>query len=367
VRCRESTGLRDNKKNRKIVESKDKAIKYELKHGKFNYLHFFPNGSKARYFKKQASDILFSEWWDKWISEKSLRYNTAKGWNSSYKVHIGPHFGHYDLSEIDEHKILVFRKALKDNGLKASTINSKIIKPLCMSLYHAYLRGHIDTYPCQVIRRLDEDPVDIDSFSFEELKRFLTALKKKAPEYHEMVVIWSRTGLRPGELCALKWKHIDFFNKKIMVRETMISNGSMGPPKTIHSIRDVDLRPPVVKAVKRQWDRTGLMDRYVFMTHANRPFSDAFLRKKFRHILKLAGLRYRSPKQLRHTFATLHIAAGENISWVSKMLGHASVEVTLKRYNRFVPNLTREDGSAFEKIMDSDVRIGHNQVPVKSK
>ncbi|MBW1825105.1 MAG: tyrosine-type recombinase/integrase [Deltaproteobacteria bacterium] len=100
------------------------------------------------------------------------------------------------------------------------------------------------------------------------------------------------------------------------------------------------------------------MDNFVFLTHANKPFTDAFLRKKVRYLLKMAGLKYRPPKQMRHTFATLHIAAGENITWVSKMLGHSSVEITLKKYNRFVKNLTHEDGSEFEKIMDSKPEKG---------
>ena len=56
---------------------------------------------------------------------------------------------------------------------------------------------------------------------------------------------------------------------------------------------------------------------------------------------------------MRHTFATLNIGAGENITWVSKMLGHSDVVVTLKKYNRFVPNLTGRDGSAFEKVFNS--------------
>ena len=96
------------------------------------------------------------------------------------------------------------------------------------------------------------------------------------------------------------------------------------------------------------------------MTSANNPFSDAYMRKKFRYLLRLAGLKYRPPKQVRHTFATLHIGAGENITWVSKTLGHASVETTLNRYNRFIPNLTREDGSAFESIMDKNTQNGNN-------
>jgi integrase len=163
------------------------------------------------------------------------------------------------------------------------------------------------------------------------------------------------------ELYALKWDKIDYFNRKVLVRETRLPSGKEGPPKTPNSIRDVDMRPPVLEAFKRQEARTCLQGGYVFLTHANRPFSDAFMRKKFRFLQKLANLKYRSPKQMRHTFATLHIAAGENISWVSRMLGHSSVEITLKKYNRFVPNLTREDGSAFERIMDSDSGIGHNK------
>ena len=100
VRCVESTGLKHNERNRRISESKDKAIQFELKNGKFDYLHFFPNGSKSKYFNTPVSDMLFSDWWEEWLSEKSLKSNTAKSWNSSYECHIGPHFGHYSISPI---------------------------------------------------------------------------------------------------------------------------------------------------------------------------------------------------------------------------------------------------------------------------
>lgn len=368
VRCVESTGLRDNQRNSKIAEAKDKAVQYELKHGHFDYLHFFPHGSKAKYFNEPRANILLSEWWEEWISEKNLRTNTAKGWNSSYECHIGPYFGHYPVNQITEHELLIFRKMLEEQkGLKASTINHKIWKPLCMSLLKAYKREIIQEYPCRDLKRLEEELVEIDPFSFEELTHFLEVMKTKKPEYYDMIFIWSRTGLRPGEVYALKWKHVDYFNRKLMIRETRHPNGTEGPPKTIYSIRDIELRPIVMEALKRQEAKTGLMDSYIFMTSANKPFSDAYMRKKFRYLLRLAGLKYRPPKQMRHTFATLHIAAGENITWVSKTLGHASVEITLNRYNRFVPNLTREDGSAFESIMDNNTQNGNNLVTTHPK
>ena len=350
---RESTTLTDTQKNRKKVEAKNKAIRYELRNGTFDYLRHFPHGAQAHRFRDVRESLTFSDWWDQWISEKSLRPTTERGWNSSFRVHLEPHFGHYLLAEIDEHEILVFRKRLEAKGLKASTINDKIIKPLCMVLYRAHARGLIDRYPCTEIKRLSEPPIDIDPFSFDELRQFLEALKTKRPMYHDLVLVWSRTGPRPGERYALKWPHLDRYNQKLMIRETRLPSGSEGPPKTKHSSRDIDLRPAVLEAFRRQEERTGLQGKHVFLTEAAKPFSDAFMRKKFKGLCQLARIKHRPPKQLRHTFATLHLAAGEQITWVSRTLGHSSAKVTWDRYNRFLPNLTREDGSAFESLMNN--------------
>ena len=360
VRTREATGQRDTKKNRKGAEAKNRAIRYHLRNGTFDYLTFFPHGAKARYFQDARSTLTFSEWWDQWISEKSLRPTTERGWNSSFRVHLEPHFGHYLLSDIDEHEILVFRKSLEAKGLKPSTINDKIIKPLCMVLYRAHARGLIDRYPCTEIKRLSEPPIDIDPFSFDELRQFLDVLKKKRPMYHDLVLIWSRTGLRPGEMYAVKWPHLDRYNQKLMIRETRLPSGSEGPPKTKHSSRDIDIRPAVLEAFRRQEGRTGLQGKHVFLTEAGKPFSDAFMWKKFKALCQLARIKHRSPKQLRHTFATLHLAAGEQITWVSRTLGHSSAKVTWDRYNRFLPNLTREDGSAFENAMSKQASSKSN-------
>jgi integrase len=255
------------------------------------------------------------------------------------------------MAEIDEHALLIFRKELLANGLSASYINARIMTPLCMCLLSAYKRGLIEHYPCQEIKRLTVRHTGLDPLSFEELSHLLAVLEDKRPMYHNLLFIWSRTGLRPGEICALRWEHVDWFNRKLLVRATRV-RGADGLPKTTHSVRDVDLRPPVLAVLKKQQALTGLQGGYIFLSEAGAPFSVEVLRHKFRFLFRLAGLKHRPPQQIRHTFATLHIAAGENITWVSRMLGHANVEMTLKVYNRFIPNLTREDGSAFEKIVN---------------
>jgi integrase len=308
VRCRESTGLQDNERNRKIARAKDKAIRYELKYGRFRYLHFFPHGARARHFRKTASTLTLGEWWREWIEAKTIRPSTYNGWKSTWRCHTGPRFEYIPLAEIDEHSLLIYRKEILAKGLAESYINERIMKPLCMCLLSAYKRGLIERYPCQEIKSLSGRRTELDPLSFEELSHLLAVLEDKRPMYHNLLFIWSRTGLRPGEICALRWEHVDWFNRKLLVRATRWA-GEDGPPKTTHSVRDVDLRPPVLAILKRQQALTGLQGGYVFLTEAGTCFSDNTLRHKFHFLFRLAGLKPRPPKQIRHTFATLHIAA----------------------------------------------------------
>ena len=353
-RRREATRLKDNAKNRKLAQAKNAAIHYELKAGTFDYLRHFPQGAAAHLFRtEQSRDPLFGKWWGEWMAEKSLRPNTAATWNSVYRTHLYPAFGDYLLSEITDHELLVYRKTLLDAGMKASTINDKIIKVLCMALYRAHERGVLEEYPCRGIGRLSEDPTEIEPFAMDEIVHFLATIKAKAPNYYEMMLIWYRTGLRPGEISALKWHHLDRFNRKLLIRETRHHSGAEGPPKTKHSRREIPLRPQVLEAFVVQEARTGLRGSHIFLTPNGNPWYDALLRKKFAYLCRLAGLAYRPPKNMRHTFATHAIAAGESITWVSRVLGHASVKVTLERYNRYIQDLTREDGSALERVLES--------------
>lgn len=68
-------------------------------------------------------------------------------------------------------------------------------------------------------------------------------------------------------------------------------------------------------------------------------------------LLRYLGLEKRRPYQTRHTAATLLLASGENPEWVARVLGHTSTEMLFKVYSRYIPNLTRMDGSAFENLV----------------
>jgi integrase len=275
-------------------------------------------------------------------------------WRSVYKAHLGEHFGLLCLKDITEQEVRVFRRKLREvKGLHEQTVNIAV-KTLCQSLRRALKEGLITSNPCEDIRPLKSRKTQISPFTFQELTHLIETATVKAPELTDMLILWSRTGLRTGEIFGLKWEDVDYFNRLLHIRRTMHVAGREGDPKTERSERSLPLRKPAIEALKRQEARTALRRSYVFLNKKGAAIRSTTWREKWMHLLRLAGLSYRSPKQMRHTFATLHLAAGESVSWVYRMLGHSSAKVTFDFYNCYVPNLTRDDGSAFDRFMESE-------------
>jgi integrase len=255
------------------------------------------------------------------------------------------------LPDIKRHDILVFRNLVSDK-LAPSTTNT-LMSHLAGILSRAHDEGRIPIYPMKKIGLLESDSEPLDPFSFDELNTFLDFLYENNYPEADMIFVWSRCGFRHGEILALKWDDIDFYNRQINIKRTILQNGSEGIPKTKCSIRTVKILSEAFAALKRQEALSKMAGEYVFPDPLTRQryTREKVFWKRFRFLLQLAGLKYRSPNQLRHTFVTLAISSGENITWVSKTVGHSDVTTTLKRYNRFIPDLTRDDGSALEKAL----------------
>ena len=335
--------------NLKRVHAKWRSIQYHLSNRSFSYLDFFPDGPKASHFKRTLSNLTFSEWWEAWMAGKSLKYATEANYRYIYQKHYASYFGAMKVSEIDDQAVLVFRKQL-ESRVMASSIN-QYMKPLCQCLRVAFKKGMAKAFACDDLHKLQESRAKVAPLSFEELRHLLDYWQHKDRSVFDFLFFWAHTGLRPGEVMGLMWDAIDFFNAKLSVTRSLQVNGKIGLPKTHHSVRDIDLRAAVVDVLKRQQERTGLQAGYVWQEAPSKHWVHRTLMLRFTHWLRVAGIAVRPPKNMRHTFATLHIAAGESITWVSKVLGHSDVSITLKRYNRFVPNLTRNDGSAFESVL----------------
>jgi len=172
------------------------------------------------------------------------------------------------------------------------------------------------------------DDGQINPFSLEEIERLLL---KSDGYLRNFIGIMSRTGMRPGEITGLRWSDIDFDNEIIKVRRTRIL-GKNGPPKKKASIRDVEMLSGIKEFFQAQFELTGINSNGdVFLNSSNKPFySHDIIGKQFKALLDKDDKRYLY--QIRHSFATMMISEGEDILWVSRMLGHKSSDITLKAY-----------------------------------
>ena len=161
--------------------------------------------------------------------------------------------------------------------------------------------------------------------------------------------------MRTGEVDGLKWRYVDFENRLILVRESWV-DGEFTTTKTQESYRDIQMSQPVYEALKLQYELTGNKSSLVFANTQGKPLSKHNVTTRVWYpTLDDLGLERRRPYQTRHTAATLWLASGESPEWIARQMGHANTEMLFRVYSRFVPNLTRNDGSAFERMLQQNL------------
>ena len=346
VRCTETSGLEATKENCKKAEKYMKLISAEIDNDVFQYERHFPHGTKIEIFSPRKEDLPFNQYFADWMAGKVLKETTRRNWTSAFWKHLYPFFKDRLISTITRAEIRRFQRSMVDKCLEPSTINDKMMKVLRMMFHQAYVDEVIPKNPTLGVKRLAQGMTDVDPFTIEEREAVISGFRRYAPLYVNYVICGFWTGWRPNEACALKWSRVDFRRRKILTREGRVL-GQTGIPKSAGSLRDIDMLPPAKEALTTQKSLSWLLGDLVFVDGKQQPVNyELFRMKVWEPVLKRLGIRYRPPYQMRHTFATLAISAGENINWVARMLGHKSPVVTLERYNRFVPNLTRSDGKA---------------------
>jgi integrase len=204
------------------------------------------------------------------------------------------------------------------------------------------------TTPFRNIKPLKVQKSDVEPFSLGEVRLILMTVRA---DYRNYFTTRFFTGMRTGEVDGLKWKYVDFERRQILVRETIVA-GEEDYTKTDGSQREIQMSQAVFDALQDQAKATRGRSEYVFCTSEGRPLDHNNVTKRVWYpLLRYLGLKLRRPYQTRHTAATLWLASGENPQWIARQLGHASTEMLFKVYARFVPNLTRQDGSAFERLL----------------
>ena len=190
---------------------------------------------------------------------------------------------------------------------------------------------------------------DIKPFTPFEINLILDNCRE---DFREYFLIRFFTGMRTGEIDGLKWKYVDFENRRIHVRETIV-DGEVSYTKNDFSQREIHMSEPVFQALLAMKARTFEFD-YVFVNGVGNPLEhNAVTKRVWYPLLRSLNLTKRNPYQMRHTAATLWLASGESPEWIANQMGHANTEMLFRVYSRYVPNLTRQDGSAADKMFSN--------------
>jgi|TARA_B110000285_G_scaffold35145_1_gene37640 integrase len=325
------------------------AINVAIKNGTFDYSVTFPNSPRAR---KYQNNRLLKTWLKNWLHQQDhLKQATI----NDYRKVID---GQIDNTKLGSMRIAAITWGDIKNWALSKKVCSKTkrnyMSVLRTALNDAADEGMIEYNP-MIGKKLKQSKVELkstqgkaDPFSWQERQ----AIEQHAHDQFKWFCqfgFW--TGMRISELIALEWDRIDWIHGTARVDQVLTQASRVYElPKTQHSIRDVELHGPALEALKQMKQFTFLEGGIIFRN----PFDglpwngDSPVRKKWKGLLKKAGVRYRAPKQVRHTYASTALMEGEDTGYVCDQLGHEDESVTFRHYNQFIKGNRVQRGSKLE-------------------
>ena len=287
------------------------------------------------------------EQWERAVMP-TLKPGSVRYYGIQLRCHLIPAFGIRRLAEITRADVQRFLAEKRMQGFSGSSVHG-MRTALSKVLQEAVDWDYLEQNPARGIRVGDRTPKQERVYLSAE---HVAQLHNSLPEpCRTLVLLAVLTGLRIGELLALRWKHVDLLHSTIRVRET-VYEGRFGTPKTRSSRRDVPMSQPVREALIAQHARCALAgpDDLVFSSRAGTPISPKnMLRRVLQPACRGLGLPAITWHSFRHTHATLLGEVGESLRTAQAILGHSNLETTLNVYTHAIPESQRR---AVEKVAE---------------
>ncbi|MBR7004761.1 MAG: site-specific integrase [Bacteroidales bacterium] len=292
-----------------------------------------------------------------WEADKQryVKASSMAAYVMTIEKHLKPNFGYIDEINSDSMQELVDKCV--EQGMALASIKS-ILVVLKMIVRYSEKRGWIDPFPMdtrfpQNLRRKTVP----SALPVREEKMIVDYLVTNPTSLNTGLLICLCCGLRIGEVCALRWVDVDFFNQVIHVSRTIYriyhadgpNRGSelvIGSPKTTTSFRDVPVTGILCKILVKL--RKGRNNAAYIASGESSPADPQTFRNNFKRVTEVLGLPRRRVHILRHTFATRCVEADCDYKTLSSLLGHSNVSTTLNLYAH--PDMERKR-QCVEKMM----------------
>jgi integrase len=344
----------------------------------------------------------FAERWQAELEKRDLKRATRLSYVSNLKHHIIPALGDRLLTEIDyavlkefvcakvesQYSTARFRKPPSEGRPERRTPGIErrysrdtvrlMVQTLRAMMSEAVLEGLIPSNPVVKLapfyrkHRQDRTVGRGDVYTPEELYSIEDVLRTRralfGPDMYELTLCMSRTGMRVGEALGLKPEDLDFRARTIEIQRNIPSGhgGLEGSTKGRVGRRVVDMGRDLYEALEAMLARRrieqlksgkpGEQSPWLFHAPGGGHVQYKTVYDDWVRAQRIAGVRARSPHALRHTYASVSLARGEDLAYVSRQLGHANPEITLAIYTHFLPRRQSRDRNALDRTAASDLR-----------
>jgi integrase len=310
-------------------------------------------------YRAQSTWTLKSFIQDRWLPDvlPTIKCSTRNHYQYIVKVHLIPAFGDMQLRQIHRESIQSLLTSKRRSGLSWRTVKH-IRTTFGTILAAAEMDGLISDNPVRKTKLPRRGPVaETTPIAPEQIRDLLDALPEPSGSIASLLLL---TGLRIGELLALRWRDVDLESGLIRVRQT-VYEGTFDDPKTKRSRRTVPLSESGIAILAGYKRAEPNPEALVFASSHETPLSRRnLLNRQLKPTSERLGLKGANWHWLRHANATLLDAVGAPLGTVQALLGHASAEITREVYLHAVP---ADAKSAVQKV-ENLIGPKRTQVPV---
>jgi len=317
-----------------------------------------------------AGPISVGAWLDEWLAtavRARCRETTVSNYGAVVRLYIKPAIGRVQLAKLTPEHVQRMLADLTARGNLSPTTVRYSYAVLRIALGRAFKSGRVHRNVCTLVDAPAKARPQLAPLSAEDARAFLAATSDD--RFGPLYALAIATGLRQGELLALRWADVDLDAATLAVNHTL-TRGSrvLAEPKTERARRTLRLGSEAVLALREQ-RRRQLEERlaagrrwhdggFIFTTPAGDPLDGSNVLHDFQAAIRRAALPHQRFHDLRHATATLLIEAGEELGVVSKILGHSNIGTTADVYAHPTPAMSQRVADRLDGILRSPAAAG---------
>ncbi len=310
-----------------------------------------------------SDTMTVNAWYASWSKQKEplVRPNTARNYRDRYERNMGPMIGRMRINDVRPIHCQEVLNKMAEEGYAGSTIDqTRITMP---TMFWSAFENRVIRYTPVTkagVKLPKGYKKEIDFLTVDEEKRLIEFSKDLC--YYPQFRLVLETGMRTGEVIGLSWDCVDFEKREIRVERSLeyrysVGEWRFGPPKTKHGYRTIKMTDTVFNILKEIHDGESNVKEWtpeefrnlVFINRTGYPTKNSTYDTALGKRCEKAGIKKVSMHDLRHTFATRFVEASNNYKYLSVMLGHSSIKITMDLY---VHQTEESQAQETDKFMD---------------